>query len=86
MSGFYLTSTTLKTGVAAAQESVSLFDGIFGSNETSRALCKSSVAETPSGRYAMRDTNFMVVPFLLNSEHHYPAASRVWPRRSVRPA
>ncbi|CED85167.1 Predicted lipase/calmodulin-binding heat-shock protein [Phaffia rhodozyma] len=38
MSGFYLTFSTLHTGIAAAQESVSLFDGIFGSNETSRAL------------------------------------------------
>lgn len=41
MSGFYLTSTAVHTGITAAQESVSLFDGIFGSNESSRALCAS---------------------------------------------
>lgn len=40
MSGFYLTSTAVHTGISAAQESVALFDGIFGSNESSRALCK----------------------------------------------
>ncbi|TIB06195.1 hypothetical protein E3P96_00699 [Wallemia ichthyophaga] len=36
--GFYLTQKTLKTSFSLAEESVSVFDGIFGSNETSRAL------------------------------------------------
>jgi hypothetical protein len=38
MSGFYLTLTTVKTGFAAAEDSVRLLDSILGSNETSRAL------------------------------------------------
>ncbi|PWN39666.1 hypothetical protein IE81DRAFT_368901 [Ceraceosorus guamensis] len=38
MSGFYLVDASLKTGLNAANESVRLIDGIFGSNETSRAL------------------------------------------------
>ena len=38
MSSFYITSTTLQAGIAAADESVRTIDGIFGSNETSRAL------------------------------------------------
>ncbi|GAA99922.1 uncharacterized protein L969DRAFT_46990 [Mixia osmundae IAM 14324] len=38
MSGFYLTATGLKTGFSAAEESVRMIDGIFGSTETSRAL------------------------------------------------
>ncbi|KAL7417827.1 hypothetical protein BDY24DRAFT_373037 [Mrakia frigida] len=57
MSGFYLTSTTLRTGIAAAQESVSLFDGIFGSNETSRALASIITLvrkEVPDERFAER--------------------------------
>lgn len=36
--GFYLTQKTIKTSFSLAEESVSVFDGIFGSNETSRAL------------------------------------------------
>ncbi|KAK0534610.1 hypothetical protein OC835_002634 [Tilletia horrida] len=38
MSGFYLTSTGIKMGIGAADESVRMLDQIFGSNETSRAL------------------------------------------------
>lgn len=38
MSGFYLTSSSIKASISAADESVRLLDGIFGSNETSRAL------------------------------------------------
>ncbi|KAE8220486.1 hypothetical protein CF319_g5999 [Tilletia indica] len=38
MSGFYLTSTGIKIGIGAADESVRMLDQIFGSNETSRAL------------------------------------------------
>ncbi|TIB90068.1 hypothetical protein E3Q18_03902 [Wallemia mellicola] len=39
--GFYLTQKTIKTSFTLAQDSVSVFDGVFGSNEcpqTSRAL------------------------------------------------
>lgn len=38
MSGFYLTTSTIKTSLGAAEESVRMIDGIFGSNESSRAL------------------------------------------------
>ena len=38
MSGFYLTANAVQSAHFAAQESVALFDGIFGSNESSRAL------------------------------------------------
>ncbi|KDN44703.1 hypothetical protein K437DRAFT_274489 [Tilletiaria anomala UBC 951] len=38
MSGFYLVDTSIKAGISAADESVRMIDGIFGSNETSRAL------------------------------------------------
>ena len=38
MSTFSLVGTTLTAGLAAADESVRTIDGIFGSNETSRAL------------------------------------------------
>lgn len=38
MSGFYLTSSAVQSAHYAAQESVALFDSIFGSNESSRAL------------------------------------------------
>ncbi|RUP52412.1 hypothetical protein BC936DRAFT_143688 [Jimgerdemannia flammicorona] len=38
MSGFHLTSQTFKTGFKAAEESVRVVDGIFGSNQTSRAI------------------------------------------------
>lgn len=38
MSGFYLTSNAVQSAHWAAQESVALFDSIFGSNESSRAL------------------------------------------------
>ena len=38
MSGFYLVDTGFKAGIQAADESVRMIDGIFGSNETSRAL------------------------------------------------
>ncbi len=38
MSGFYLVDTSIQAGLSAASESVSLIDGIMGSNETSRAL------------------------------------------------
>jgi len=38
MSSFYLTSKTLMGIHEAAQESVTLFDSLFGSNESSRAL------------------------------------------------
>lgn len=37
-SGFYLAGTSIKAGLGAADESVRILDGIFGSNETSRAL------------------------------------------------
>ena len=38
MSSFYLVDTSIKAGLSAADESVRMIDGIFGSNETSRAL------------------------------------------------
>ena len=38
MSGFYLTANAVQSAHFAAQESVALFDGLFGSNESSRAL------------------------------------------------
>lgn len=38
MSGFQLVGSTLTAGIAAADESVRTVDGLFGSNETSRAL------------------------------------------------
>ncbi|GMK55768.1 hypothetical protein CspeluHIS016_0208240 [Cutaneotrichosporon spelunceum] len=38
MSGFYLTSNTVQGASFAAHESVTLFDSLFGSNESSRAL------------------------------------------------
>ncbi|KAK4689511.1 hypothetical protein P7C73_g601, partial [Tremellales sp. Uapishka_1] len=38
MSGFYLTANAIHSAHFAAQESVSLFDSLFGSNESSRAL------------------------------------------------
>jgi hypothetical protein len=38
MSGFYLTANTVQSATTAAHESVSLFDSLFGSNESSRAL------------------------------------------------
>ncbi|ORX80120.1 alpha/beta-hydrolase [Basidiobolus meristosporus CBS 931.73] len=36
--GFHLTSKTVKTGISAAEESVRIIDGLFGSTDTSRAL------------------------------------------------
>lgn len=38
MSGFYLTANTVQSASFAAHESVTLFDSLFGSNESSRAL------------------------------------------------
>ncbi|KAN0063039.1 hypothetical protein ACQY0O_004202 [Thecaphora frezii] len=38
MSSFYIAGSSIQAGLAAADESVRLIDGIFGSNETSRAL------------------------------------------------
>jgi hypothetical protein len=38
MSGFYLTANAVHSAHFAAQESVQLFDSLFGSNESSRAL------------------------------------------------
>lgn len=38
MSGFYLSANTVQSASFAAHESVTLFDSLFGSNETSRAL------------------------------------------------
>ena len=38
MSGFYLTANAVQSAHFAAQESVALFDSLFGSNESSRAL------------------------------------------------
>ncbi|SPO39358.1 uncharacterized protein PSFLO_04839 [Pseudozyma flocculosa] len=38
MSSFYIASSSIQVGLAAADESVRTIDGIFGSNETSRAL------------------------------------------------
>lgn len=38
MSGFYLTANAVQSAHYGAQESVALFDGLFGSNESSRAL------------------------------------------------
>lgn len=38
MSGFYLTANTVHSATHAASESVTLFDSLFGSNESSRAL------------------------------------------------
>lgn len=40
MSGLCLVQDSIKTGVAVAEESVRIIDGVFGSNETSRALSK----------------------------------------------
>ncbi|PWN50265.1 hypothetical protein IE53DRAFT_369064 [Violaceomyces palustris] len=56
MSSFYITHNSIKAGLSAADESVRMIDGIFGSNETSRALAsfitlvKSEFTEDP--RYA----------------------------------
>ncbi|ORY04926.1 alpha/beta-hydrolase [Basidiobolus meristosporus CBS 931.73] len=36
--GLHLTSKTVKTGICAAEESVRIIDGLFGSTDTSRAL------------------------------------------------
>lgn len=38
MSGFYLTASTVQSASFAAHESVTLFDSLFGSNQSSRAL------------------------------------------------
>ncbi|RUS15286.1 hypothetical protein BC937DRAFT_92650 [Endogone sp. FLAS-F59071] len=38
MTGFHLTAQSFKTGFKAAEESVRVVDGIFGSNQTSRAI------------------------------------------------
>jgi hypothetical protein len=38
MSGFYITANTVQSATHAAHESVTLFDSLFGSNESSRAL------------------------------------------------
>ena len=38
MSGFYLTTSAVQNAHFAAQESVAMFDTLFGSNESSRAL------------------------------------------------
>lgn len=38
MSSFYLTANTMQSASFAAHESVTLFDSLFGSNESSRAL------------------------------------------------
>ncbi|RKP09694.1 hypothetical protein THASP1DRAFT_13942 [Thamnocephalis sphaerospora] len=38
MTGFYLTSWSISSGIRAADESVRIIDGLFGSTETSRAL------------------------------------------------
>ncbi|ORY94787.1 hypothetical protein BCR43DRAFT_460590 [Syncephalastrum racemosum] len=38
LSGLHFTSQTIQTGIKAAEESVGIIDGIFGSNETSRAI------------------------------------------------
>ncbi|KAI9474859.1 hypothetical protein BDB00DRAFT_202752 [Zychaea mexicana] len=38
LSGLQFTSNTIQTGLKAAEESVQVIDGIFGSNETSRAI------------------------------------------------
>ncbi len=38
MSAFYLTANAVQSAHFAAQESVALFDSVFGSNESSRAL------------------------------------------------
>ncbi|KAI7886098.1 hypothetical protein K492DRAFT_233623 [Lichtheimia hyalospora FSU 10163] len=38
LSGLQLTSQTVKSGLKTAEESVRIIDGIFGSNETSRAI------------------------------------------------
>lgn len=38
MSGFYLTATAIQSAAHAAEESVTLLDGLFGSTQSSRAL------------------------------------------------
>ncbi|ORE01297.1 hypothetical protein BCV72DRAFT_310162 [Rhizopus microsporus var. microsporus] len=38
LSGLHFTSQTIKSGLMAAEESVGIIDGIFGSNESSRAI------------------------------------------------
>ncbi|KAG1465129.1 hypothetical protein G6F46_002502 [Rhizopus delemar] len=38
LSGLHFTSQTIKSGFMAAEESVAIIDGIFGSNESSRAI------------------------------------------------
>lgn len=40
LSGFHFFSSTIKSGIWAAEESVRILDGLFGSTETSRALAK----------------------------------------------
>ncbi|KAI9364622.1 hypothetical protein BD770DRAFT_424104 [Pilaira anomala] len=55
LSGIQFTSQTIKSGLMAAEESVSIIDGIFGSNETSRAIAS---IITLVHRELMRDPDF----------------------------
>ena len=58
MSGFYLTANAVQSAHLAAQESVALFDGVFGSNESSRAL---SAIITMVRRELLEDERFRAV-------------------------
>ncbi|KAI7890693.1 uncharacterized protein EV154DRAFT_245239 [Mucor mucedo] len=55
LSGIQFTSQTIKSGLMAAEESVSIIDGIFGSNESSRAIAS---IVTLVNRELTRDPNF----------------------------
>lgn len=53
MSGITLVQNSLRTGLSAAEASVQLLDGVFGSNETSRALA--SFIELVRREFTARD-------------------------------
>ncbi|KAI8377742.1 uncharacterized protein BYT42DRAFT_571448 [Radiomyces spectabilis] len=55
LSGLQLTSQTIKSGLKTAEESVRIIDGIFGSNETSRAIAS---IVTLVHRELMQDPDF----------------------------
>ncbi|ORY92267.1 hypothetical protein BCR43DRAFT_518250 [Syncephalastrum racemosum] len=57
LSGLQLTSQTVKSGFKTAEESVRIIDGLFGSNETSRAIAS---IITLVHRELMQDSDFVL--------------------------
>ncbi|KAI9281173.1 hypothetical protein BY458DRAFT_553068 [Sporodiniella umbellata] len=55
LSGLHFTSQTIQSGLMAAEESVGVIDGIFGSNESSRAIAS---IITLAHKELLRDPNF----------------------------